>query len=132
MDYEKEYKKKLGDAKYWHDVSEGDIPAVLEGIFPELKESEDERARKRLIAMCQHYIECYSLDQFNLDDYKEALAWLEKQAKKSSKWSEEDEKMVNDIITAIDTLYQHGMVNWLKGIYCHEMVNWLKGIKSRI
>lgn len=31
-------------------------------------------------------------------------------------WSEEDEKMVNDIIVAIDTLYYHGMVNWLKGL----------------
>ena len=51
---------------------------------------------------------------------------------KPAEFSKEDEKMVNDIITAIDTLYQHGMVNWLKGIYCHEMVNWLKGIKSRI
>ena len=31
-------------------------------------------------------------------------------------WSEEDEKMVNDIIAAIDTLYYHGMVNWLKSL----------------
>lgn len=40
MDYKKEYKKRLDDAKYWHDVSEGDIPAVLEEIFPELCESD--------------------------------------------------------------------------------------------
>lgn len=33
-----------------------------------------------------------------------------------SSWSEEDEKMVNDIIAAIDTLYYHGMVNWLKSL----------------
>jgi len=31
-------------------------------------------------------------------------------------WSEEDEKMVNDIIAAIDTLYYHGMVNWLNSL----------------
>ena len=40
MDYEKEYKKRSDDARYWHDVSEGDIPDVLEEIFPELRESE--------------------------------------------------------------------------------------------
>ena len=31
-------------------------------------------------------------------------------------WGEEDEKMVNDIIAAIDTLYYHEMVNWLKSL----------------
>ena len=31
-------------------------------------------------------------------------------------WSEYDEKMVKDIIAAIDTLYYHGMVNWLKSL----------------
>jgi len=31
-------------------------------------------------------------------------------------WGEEDEKMVNDIIAAIDTLYYHGMVKWLKSL----------------
>ena len=50
------------------------------------------------------------------DEATEAIAWIEKQTEKSSKWSEEDEKMVNDIIAAIDTLYYHGMVNWLKGL----------------
>jgi len=36
--------------------------------------------------------------------------------KVSPTWTEEDEKMVKDIIAAIDTLYYHGMVNWLKSI----------------
>ena len=36
--------------------------------------------------------------------------------KVSSVWTEEDEKMVKDIIAAIDTLYYHGMVNWLKSL----------------
>jgi hypothetical protein len=36
--------------------------------------------------------------------------------KVSSAWNEEDEKMVNDIIAAIDTLYYHGMVKWLKSL----------------
>lgn len=43
-------------------------------------ESKDEMIRKRLMAMCQHYIECYAFDTYNLVGYKEALAWLEAQA----------------------------------------------------
>jgi hypothetical protein len=39
-----------------------------------------------------------------------------KEIEQTSSWSEEDEKMVKDIIAAIDTLYYHGMVNWLKSL----------------
>ena len=39
-----------------------------------------------------------------------------KKIKQYSTWSEEDEKMVKDIIAAIDTLHYHGMVNWLKSL----------------
>lgn len=35
---------------------------------------------------------------------------------KKSAWSEEDDKMVKDIIAAIDTLHYHGMVSWLKSL----------------
>ena len=38
------------------------------------------------------------------------------QVEQKPAWGEEDEKMVNDIIAAIDTLYYHGMVNWLKSL----------------
>jgi len=35
---------------------------------------------------------------------------------KKSAWSEEDDKMVKDIIAAIDTLHYHEMVDWLKSL----------------
>lgn len=76
MDYEKEYKKKLEDAKYWHDCSEGDIPAILEEIFSELKESSDEKIRKAI---------SYAIANSTHEDgilingvtESEAIAWLE-------------------------------------------------------
>ena len=40
----------------------------------------------------------------------------ESEDEKTPKWSEEDDVMVRDIIAAIDTLYYHGMVNWLKAL----------------
>ena len=133
MNYEQRYKEALKAVKELQEANPSDdgIQNWVEEKFPELKESGDydERVRKALIDGFKRY-DYGAL--FNGCFVREILPWLEKQAKKSSKWSEEDEKMVNDIIAAIDTLYYHGMVNWLKGIYCHEMVNWLKGIKSRI
>lgn len=129
MNYEEKYKEALDLMKDCVPDENGLVHVHPEDIFPELRESEDEMVRKdvkRAISVALDY------SYFDKETANKCLAWLEKQAKKSSKWSEEDEKMVNDIIATIDTLYYHGMVNWLKGIYCHEMVNWLKGIKSRI
>ena len=86
MDYKEKYNKLVNAIKVLQETNPSDkgIQNWVNDNVPELKESEDERARKRLIAMCQHYIECYSFDQFNLDGYKEALAWLEKQREKKS------------------------------------------------
>ena len=74
MDYETLYKKKLEDAKYWHDCLEGDIPAVLEEIFPELKESEDERIRKKLIEAVKG-----DMVVGGTKDKQRAISWLERQ-----------------------------------------------------
>ena len=80
--YESKYNdliNRLRKAKEDDSVNDDRYCCVIDDIVPELKESEGERIRKRLIAMCKHYIECYALDPYNIDDYKEALAWLEKQ-----------------------------------------------------
>ena len=47
---------------------------------------------------------------------KDVIDWLEKQGEQKPTWGEDDEKMVKDIIAAIDSLYYHGMVNWLKSL----------------
>lgn len=44
------------------------------------------------------------------------VSFVEKQDEQKPAWSEEDEKMVKDIIAAIDALYYHGMVKWLKSL----------------
>lgn len=151
MDYEKEYKKLKADIEKAYLFAQTDsTKSVLEHILPELKESEDERARKRLIAMCQHYIECYAFDQFNLDGYKEALAWLEKQGtsytkrdvddafvegmafakdeleKQKPTWSEKDESYMAHCIR---------LINNAEGCSISEQGNaitWLYCLKQRI
>lgn len=47
--YEKLYNAALERAKEYHD--NGGAPLILEVVFPELKESEDERIRKEIIAI---------------------------------------------------------------------------------
>ena len=81
-------------------------------IFPELKESEDEKIRKDLIQWIDEFPDTIWRGHYK----KDILAWLKKQGEQKPTWSEEDEKMVKDIIAAIDTLYYHGMVNWLKSL----------------
>ena len=56
----------------------------LQNLFPELKESEDERIRKELIEFVKHR-----------GGFKqEYIAWLEKQAEQKSIWNEEDEHRI--------------------------------------
>lgn len=85
-------------------------------IFPELKESEDEKIRKDIATFIFNYKGDIK-DRAKWMNYLGAkISFVEKQDKQKNTWSEEDEKMVKDIIAAIDSLYYHGMVNWLKSL----------------
>ena len=81
-------------------------------IFPELKESEDEKIKKDLIQWINEFPDTIWRGHYK----KDVIDWLEKQGEQKPAWGEEDEKMVKDIIAAIDSLYYHGMVNWLKSL----------------
>lgn len=73
----------------------------LENIFPELKESEDERIRKFLIEDIKDTLSSEGFRNYNpeyTENLKEALTWLEKQGNKSNIFiwnnaSEEPEEM---------------------------------------
>lgn len=74
MDYEKKYKESMAKMTAFlkkHDgftiSSDGEMYKELQGIFPELAESEDERVRNEIISMSE------TLGK------KEWIAWLEKQ-----------------------------------------------------
>lgn len=78
------------------------LKGVLENIFYELKESEDERTRKELIAEVKHQIEYIPApdcrdkeDEKTLKQLNSWLAWLEKQGKKKQSaimWHDVSEK----------------------------------------
>lgn len=90
MDYEQEYKKALERAKDYFKANQriGELEEndILSDIFPELKESEDEKMRKSII---------YALRNggfYDSDKTDEAIAWLEKQGKQKSIWHDVNEE----------------------------------------
>ena len=83
MDYEKKYKEALERARA---INNGETTGALgetvcEFIFPELKESEDEKIRKDIIDHLQ-FLAKYCIESMpNVDKW---IAWLEKQGKKKT------------------------------------------------
>ena len=122
----KAYDEALEQAKRWHkafvmghNYPATDIKVSYEIMFPELKESEDERIRKELIAFLKYYHtgqgNCVVYD----DDW---IAWLEKQGEQKPAWSEEDEKIYQSIM---DDTVQENQLDI-------KQINWLKSLRQRI
>ena len=72
MDYEKKYKNALEWARQVMNGETGFIRKEVEKVFPELKESEDEKIRKWIIGVLSTYEHDKNLRNI-------AIAWLEKQ-----------------------------------------------------
>ena len=82
MDYEKKYKDAQGRAKAAIKVAEypEEVRKVAETIFPELRESEDEKIRKTLIGYFTRKNEYRDVDElWEGLEIPDILAWLEKQ-----------------------------------------------------
>ena len=82
MDYEERYNKLESKIKKAYLYAQTDsTKAVLEDIFPELAESEDEKIRKELIEhiKANKWADYVLFQKFSPDD---VIAWLEKQGDK--------------------------------------------------
>lgn len=92
MDYEKAYNEAIEKIRNGlQPLSDGAkisgvTRAFLEEVFPELKESEDERIRKALVRFHKSTIDVDGIKG------EEIVAWLEKQVEQKSTWSEDDER----------------------------------------
>ena len=76
MDYEKAYKKALSRAKSFRTPDNKDVAAY---IFPELKESEDERIKSVLYCIVRDIESVKNTLEANSLTVDKALAWIEKQ-----------------------------------------------------
>ncbi len=73
-----DYKEKLEEAKRLYETANSDQKYVLETLFPELKEAEDERIRKEIIEFLQ-----LPHPQFvGKRNHEKWIDWLEKQGEK--------------------------------------------------
>ncbi|WP_296864909.1 hypothetical protein [uncultured Methanobrevibacter sp.] len=135
--YEEKYKRALEICKTEFNFnnlaySHEQIRQKLEHIFPELKESEDERIRKELIEFIRHGNCVFdSLEQKN-----KFWAWLEKQGEKPQRmisaeakevlyntitaWDEEDERLRKTTIAFLKDFAEQGYENAV------ECIDWLE------
>ena len=111
MNYEKKYKEALERAREFHKVDYDNTlrlyaKGTMEYLFPELKESEDEKIRKELYDFC---IKCSNGDTVvnQRTDYKRWADWLEKQSEKKS--SDEVLKIRQEVYqSGYNDGYKHG------------------------
>lgn len=76
MDYEQRYKEALNEAKAIHKIiKKKDLKPIIKQIFPELKESKEEKIRKELIQYLKDYPNLPN-GQYSRNDF---FTWLEKQ-----------------------------------------------------
>ena len=80
-------KEKLDEAKRLYQTANADQRYVLESLFPELRESEDEQIRKSIIEHLQSDIDDMSKSdcpfdfEAEIEELSKYIAWLEKQGK---------------------------------------------------
>ena len=126
MDYEKKYKEALERARQFseHPLQE-DSDSIVEYIFPELKESEDERIRKEIVRFIQMEVE----DEIVGNKW---LAWLGKQGEqKPAEWSEEDEQHVNSLLKRLEGMCKKGATYTATRFAVSQDIDWLKSLKER-
>ena len=160
MDYEKKYKEaieRLRNAFYDNNSRmceeyRNAVLKIIEPIFPEITESEDERIRKKIIAFFKGQIPSTSAE-----DNKKFVAWLEKQGEQkqdvniqinpseyindmggngcylknttqNSTWSEEDELKRSTLINVVKK--QQGSAIF-EGLLPEELIDWLESLKDR-
>lgn len=128
MDYEKLYKEALLKARTARQNTESAVTiGIIEEIFPELRESEDERIRKEIISIVKSYREnCITEGNHRFDN---CLAWLEKQPiiSEKDKWLIDETLYFLDEFQQSDRCYSENEMQ--NSITCK---NWLKSLKERM
>ena len=155
MDYEKKYKEAIERAKQWRNAPNVDkIPTfanrVIEEIFPELKESEDDTIRKELIEY--HKAQAFLYGKPN-NKHVKFVAWLEKQGEQKPKkcmyfnadYTDEERKVLCDgceeecelrqkpTWSEEDKIHYNKCLSYLESISPRkEDIEWFKSLKDRV
>ena len=133
MDYEKLYKEALETGKALH--KNGAYRLLMEEIFPELAESEDEKIRKALIEHCKNQAKPYIDTGNECPQIQSWIDWLEKQSKddmiealrleyekgksdalqeQRKEWTAEDLWNRNEIADILQEYNRDDLIDWLE------------------
>lgn len=106
----KAYDEAIERAKKWYNAPNTDkIPTygnrIIEEIFPEIKESDDERIKKDLIQWIDEFPDTIWRGHYK----KDVIAWLKKQGEQTSSQSNERAwlYLVSDVLTWKDGIGQY-------------------------
>ena len=121
MDYEKKYKEALERAKSILEIGVKDTrdKKIILSFFPELKEINEEEIRKAMI----NFFKSERKEGDTVLHYgvniESMIAWLEKQGEQKP-WSEEDERLLNNMVIVIQDYYNkedaQSLISWLKSL----------------
>ena len=111
MDYEKKYKEALLKARAARQNTESAVTiGILEEIFPELKESEDEKIRKALlyvISRCEEEV----FSRVCASSQKECIAWLKKQSEPTKINPSEFDLRLNKLLKQFESLPKEELIS---------------------
>ena len=115
MDYKQKYEDALSKAKeiYTREDATDGGKKILESMFPELKETEDERIRRNIINFLTYGVSI--ADLASLRDREECIAWLEKQTEQKPAISDET---INEMVTRYSDTPQEGNQNFGFPVNC--------------
>lgn len=130
--FEKKYKEVLDNANVIHKAGNKDIKQIMEQLFPELKESEDERIRKELLEHCKNQAKPYIQTGNKCPQIQSWIAWLEKNDEKTKGWSEEDKGNLLDVKCVIDEVWHDGKSTMCSKEELKDLWEWLDIIWQKV
>ena len=125
--------EKFEEAKRLYETANANQRYVLESLFPELKESEDERIRKALVEM----VHDTTGDSLWVDygvHKEDAIAYLEKQGEqKPAEWSKIDKANLEDSIYFVKEFRRSNLCdNESRLQNSRTCIEWLASLKDRV
>lgn len=129
----KAYDEVIEEASAAYEDEDMHLKATLESIFPELKESEDERIRKQLLKHLREVASGKSLE-LSTTDYERWATWVESQSKQKPQWNEYDEYIKDGLIRGLKAKRDiHGHTTFSSdAIDITDAIEWLESLKDRV
>lgn len=122
-------KEKLEEAKRLYETANADQKYVLESLFPELAESEDERT---INAIKQMYSFIPNKPEYiGTVAWKDILAWLERQSEQNLEWSKEENDKISNIVAWIKDYPRLAKFNEEAFVRANNYAEWLKSLRPQ-